>query len=296
MLQKPFKELHKIDGIFGESRSYGLHSGEDWNGVGGGNTDCGYNLYPIMGGEVVYANEANTGYGNVVIYRIIGPWGERYIRYCHCREILVRSGLVRPETVIATLGTSGNSTACHLHWDVIKKPMRNWRTYARDEALLKEYFEEPTAFFNRYRDYEEEEEMPEWFETLLRENNLTIKDEGSIRALFDKAKVYDDRVKELTEQVKSANEALADKALEVSLLSDRVTSLDNKVQELEEQLNQARSERDQEAWQNDRNKIEIKRLTEQIEDLGQEIVRHEKNNSLYSYGWFTRFFSLFRRG
>jgi hypothetical protein len=297
MLNRPFKEPHKIDGEFGEGRSYGLHSGEDWNGTGGGNTDCGYKLFPITKGEVIHTSEADTGYGKVVVYKIEGPWGLRWIRYCHCKEIIAKSGLVTPDTVIATLGTTGNSTYCHLHWDVIKKPMRNWRTYAKDQATLDEYFESPTAFFNMWKDVQEEEDMPEWFRTLLRENNQDPDGnwESWFRSILGKAKDYDDKIKELTEQVKSANETLADKSLEVSTLMEKVDALSSKVAELEEQLNETRDTRDKEAWRADKLEVENKTLKEEVENLNNKIDRLESENSLKAYTWFERLISLFKR-
>jgi N-acetylmuramoyl-L-alanine amidase CwlA len=117
---------------------------------------------------------------------------------------------------------------------------------------------------------EEDESMPEWFETLLREWNTTIKDEGKIREIFGKAKDYDDKVKGLTEQVKSANEALADKSIEVSMLTDKVTALDSKVMEFEEQLNTARSERDKASWEADKLQVKVKTLEEDVERLQED--------------------------
>lgn len=296
MLQKPFKEPFKIDSKFGEKRIYGYHSGEDWNGTGGGNTDCGYKLYPITKGEVVYNSSSTKGYGNITVYRIEGPWGVRWIRYCHCRQVIAKGGLVTPETLIATLGTTGNSTACHLHWDVIKKPMSNWRMYAKTRAILNEYFEEPSAFFNMWKDTEEENNMPKWFETLLNENNLSLeKDESKIRALFDKAKRYDDEVNSYQEKIKSVNEALADRAREVSLLTEENQKLTDRVTEAEEESNKYRGERDKEAWEKEKCEIQIKGLEEEIEDLENQIDKHETNNDIMAYSWSERFRSLFSR-
>jgi len=293
MLSKSFKEDHKIDGIFGETRSYGFHSGVDWNGIGGGNTDCGYKLYPIRQGEIVFTSYANTGYGNIVVYKIKGVFGERWIRYAHCREILVRSGLVGLDTVIATLGTTGNSTACHLHWDCIKKPFTNWRTYAKTQELLNEYFEDPTSFFNKYKDEEDNEDMPKWFTTLLNERELTIDDKSKICEIFGKAKDYDSKIKEFTEQVKSANEMLSSKSLEVSNLTTKCEKLDSKIFELEAQYNKERDKYNKESWEKEKLKISLKRLEEEIVTLNKRIETLESKNSLMSYSWITRFKSLF---
>lgn len=287
MLSKPFREAHKIDGIFGEARSYGLHSGSDWNGTGGGNTDCGYKLYPLKKGEIVHTSYSTTGYGNIVVYKIKGTFGERWVRYCHCREILVRSGQVTPDTMISTLGTSGNSTACHLHWDIIKKPLNNWRTYAKNAQTLIEYFEDPTAFYNKYKDQIEEDDMPEWLETLLREINLTIKDEGAIREIFGKANDYNDKVAELTEQLKSSNERVSEMGLELANYVGKTKKLEDKIFEIQEGLNTSRSERDKATWEKDRLQIENETLREENDSF------REKNN-IYAYSWFSRLASIFK--
>lgn len=145
----PF-EPFKIDDEFGTPRSYGFHSGIDFNGIGGGNTDCGYNLKAITSGEIVYASESNTGYGNIVVLRIEGPWGTRWVRYCHCGRILRRSGFVFEGESIALLGSTGNSDVCHLHLDLIKKALANWRTYARTKEILNTYFEDPKSFIEKW--------------------------------------------------------------------------------------------------------------------------------------------------
>jgi len=288
MLKRPFNEPHKIDGKFGEKRSYGLHSGEDWNGIEGGNTDCGYKLFPIKDSEIVHTSNANSVYGNIVVYRVTGKWGERWIRYCHCKQILAKAGQVSKDTVIALLGTSGNSTACHLHWDVIKKPLKNWRTYAKDKNILNEYFEEPTAFFNRWKDVEDEEDMPNWLKTLLLEANLSLDREGEFRAYWEKANRYDEETNNLKEQIKSVNESLADRAREVSLLTESNQKLTNRVDELTEQYNQTRSELSETAWKAEKFEIENGRLEE-------ELNSHKEKNNLFAYSWITRFISLFKK-
>jgi hypothetical protein len=45
------------------------HLGEDWNGEGGGDTDCGEPVYAISKGTIVYAQNAGSGWGNVIILR-----------------------------------------------------------------------------------------------------------------------------------------------------------------------------------------------------------------------------------
>ncbi|HEY0434675.1 MAG TPA: hypothetical protein VGC95_12445, partial [Chitinophagaceae bacterium] len=39
---------------FAEVYSLGIHTGEDWNGIGGGNTDLGQEVYAVGNGRVVF--------------------------------------------------------------------------------------------------------------------------------------------------------------------------------------------------------------------------------------------------
>lgn len=87
---------------------------------------------------------------------------------------------------------------------------------------------------------------------------------------------YEDRIQELTEQVKSANESLAEKSFEVSMLTDKLTDSQNKVEELQESLNKARSDRDSAIWENDQLKLKNKTQEEEIKALREKIVELEK--------------------
>ncbi len=69
-------------------------------------------------GRVKKVRRSTGGYGNMVI---IDHGNGFETRYAHCDRILVRKGqkVARGE-VIATVGSSGHSTAPHLHYEVIK--------------------------------------------------------------------------------------------------------------------------------------------------------------------------------
>jgi len=80
---------------------------------------CGANIFAATSGTVIYAAEGwNGGYGN---YIIIDHGGGLTTAYGHIRPggILVSYGQsVGVGTNIAKVGTTGNSTGCHLHFEV----------------------------------------------------------------------------------------------------------------------------------------------------------------------------------
>ncbi len=179
---RPF-EPYKIDAKYGDPVSYGPHEGCDYNGLNGGNTDCGTPYCAAWDGEVVFSSVASTGYGRMVVLRVTLPLPSgpvtRFIRYCHCSETVVSSGLVKRGDIIAKMGSTGNSTACHLHLDILKKQPANWRFYAKTKAELDEWFEDPELFFNAIIP----SGMATWLTDLLKEDlGLdTSKSEGEIR-------------------------------------------------------------------------------------------------------------------
>ncbi len=70
-------------------------------------------------GQVRSVDFSSTGYGNVLI---VDHGNGIETRYAHCNRILVAPGqkVVRGE-VVATVGSSGHSTAPHLHYEVLRR-------------------------------------------------------------------------------------------------------------------------------------------------------------------------------
>jgi murein DD-endopeptidase MepM/ murein hydrolase activator NlpD len=105
-------------------RAHG-HLGEDWDGVGGGDTDLGDPIYSIGDGVVVFARDCHMGWGNVVIVRHAFRDGEGTHNidalYGHLQKILVRRGqMVRRGEQIATLGNAHGLYDAHLHLEIRK--------------------------------------------------------------------------------------------------------------------------------------------------------------------------------
>ena len=127
-----------------------LHLGDDWNGVGGGNTDLGDSIYSIANGKVVFAKDVKGGWGNVI--RIVHQFedGQQIESlYAHCDEILVNEGdFVKKGDKIGTIGTANGIYLAHLHFEireVVGMPIGSG--YSSD---TKGYLD-PTAFIKKNR-------------------------------------------------------------------------------------------------------------------------------------------------
>ncbi len=76
---------------------------------------AGTDIYPLKAGVVVFSGE-RPGYGNMVV---IDHEDGYLTRYAHNEVNLVREGeRVAAETVIAKVGSTGNATGPHLHFEV----------------------------------------------------------------------------------------------------------------------------------------------------------------------------------
>ena len=101
------------------------HLGEDWDGVGGGDTDLGDPVYVIGDGVVVFARDCHQGWGNVVIVRHAyrDGLGVHYIDslYGHLDRFLVKRGqTVKRGQQIATIGNAHGLYDAHLHLEIRK--------------------------------------------------------------------------------------------------------------------------------------------------------------------------------
>ena len=99
------------------------HLGEDWNGIGGGNTDFGDSIQAVANGYVTFAKDLGGGWGNVVRithYMTDGNQIESF--YAHCNETLVKENTwVEMGTNIATVGNCEGMYPAHLHFEMRDK-------------------------------------------------------------------------------------------------------------------------------------------------------------------------------
>lgn len=101
------------------------HMGDDWNGLGGGNSDLGKPVYSIAHGVVVYSEDYRSNWGNVVIirhaYREKGQICYVDSLYGHLQERTVSTGdHVRKGQKVGTIGTNRGMYVAHLHFEIRK--------------------------------------------------------------------------------------------------------------------------------------------------------------------------------
>ena len=100
------------------------HLADDWNGIGGGNTDLGNPLYAIADGIVVDIDQmtANNSIGKVIRVRYLLPDGKQIDSvYMHVQSIYVAANaVVAAGQLIATIGDANGYylNIAHLHWEV----------------------------------------------------------------------------------------------------------------------------------------------------------------------------------
>ena len=134
-------------------RSHG-HLGEDWDGVGGGDTDLGDPIYCIGDGVVVFARDCKMGWGNVIIVRHAFREGGTIKNidsfYGHLQRMMVRSGeAVSRGQQIATMGNAHGLYDAHLHLE-IRKNLEIGMSRAAFARDFNNYYD-PTQFITSHR-------------------------------------------------------------------------------------------------------------------------------------------------
>ena len=103
------------------------HLGDDWNGIGGGNSDLGDPVYSIASGIVTLAGDMRKGWGKSVIirhaYRDVASGRIVFIDsfYTHLNAIETKLGAkVLKGQRIGTIGTNRGMYPAHLHFEIRK--------------------------------------------------------------------------------------------------------------------------------------------------------------------------------
>lgn len=146
----------------GDVYPLGIHTGEDWNGKGGGDTDFGDPVYSIGAGRVVYAEMAPNPWGGVVMIDHVYYENHEKKRvrsqYAHLSKIHVKVGddVTRRQHIGAVGKDPAGTYYAHLHLE-----LRTDRTLSatywpssngKDLAWVKKRYLDPTAFIRAHRE------------------------------------------------------------------------------------------------------------------------------------------------
>ena len=108
-LSRPTKGGY-LSSYFGEVRVNKLHKGIDIA------ENLGENVNASFDGKVIRAGYNNGGYGNLIV---IEHDNNMKTYYAHLKDINVNVGdLVKKDDIIGTIGSTGNSTGPHLHFEL----------------------------------------------------------------------------------------------------------------------------------------------------------------------------------
>jgi len=98
----------------------GHHTGDDFNGIGGMNTDLGDPVYAIASGFSVYRGEPSKGWGNTLILAHRDSDGALFMSmYAHLDRIHAPYGSsIAHGDTIGTVGTANLNYPAHLHLEM----------------------------------------------------------------------------------------------------------------------------------------------------------------------------------
>lgn len=109
-LSNPFKDKYTVISRFGR-KGTGTHTGIDLAAI------SGTNIYAAASGRIVFSGYKGS-YGNLVI---IDHGNNIQTYYAHCSNLIKNEGEeVKQGEMIAQVGSTGNSTGPHLHFEVRK--------------------------------------------------------------------------------------------------------------------------------------------------------------------------------
>ncbi|MFC1812339.1 L,D-transpeptidase family protein [Thermodesulfobacteriota bacterium] len=140
-----------------------IHTGEDWNGKGGGNTDLGQPVFSIAEGHVIFADKRPSPWGNVILIKHCfmenGKLRTIFSQYSHLNKLSIEPGqIVKRREKIGAIGQDPDKLyPAHLHFEIRKKTMKGYpadywpSSNGKDMKWIKENYEEPSNFIKTHR-------------------------------------------------------------------------------------------------------------------------------------------------
>jgi murein DD-endopeptidase MepM/ murein hydrolase activator NlpD len=180
---------------FNEEYSLGIHTGEDWNGSGGGNTDLGQDVHAVANGLVTFAENCGRLWGNVIIieHRYYENHEPRKILslYAHLNKIKVnKADKVTRRQVIATIGQDPDKTfQAHLHlelrWDPSLAATYWPSSNGKSHDWISEHYTAPSQFISTHRTLPVPEKEKKLVLVDQQNYKARIYEGGVMRAEFD---------------------------------------------------------------------------------------------------------------
>lgn len=129
------------------------HLGDDWNGVGGGNTDFGDPVYSVGKGRVTEVSQFFGGWGKVV--RVAYTYQENGVEkqveslYAHMDSVYVKKDdVLNRGQKLGTIGNAEGIYLSHLHFEMRNKiALPLGQGYSKDQTG----YLDPTKFIKAHR-------------------------------------------------------------------------------------------------------------------------------------------------
>jgi murein DD-endopeptidase MepM/ murein hydrolase activator NlpD len=132
------------------------HFGEDWNGVGGGDSDLGAPVYACADGIIVFSYDVRGGWGNVIIirhaYRDPATRTVKFVDslYGHLDKRMGRMGQeVKRGQQVGTIGNNYGMYPAHLHFEI--RHDITIGMHRESVACTLDHWAVPTDFINKNR-------------------------------------------------------------------------------------------------------------------------------------------------
>ena len=96
-------------------------------------------VYAVEGGDILAAGTINNTYGNTAYGNcvLIDHKNGYYTFYAHLNTVVVKTGMsVIKGAVIGTVGSTGNVTGPHLHFEIRTNPIWNRKNFIDPEIML----------------------------------------------------------------------------------------------------------------------------------------------------------------
>jgi hypothetical protein len=128
------------------------HTGEDWNGLGGGDSDLGDPVHATANGQVIASDYYTPSWGNIVFIQHQMPNGDNvWSQYAHLRERSVAAGdYVARGQRLGTIGKGQGNYPAHLHFEIRRRQLEP-DTWGLSRAQVLACYAHPTEFIKTHR-------------------------------------------------------------------------------------------------------------------------------------------------